>query len=187
MKNTKESSKGKRRAKTHATVPSERRQIPDQAINISRQQVDDWMKPSHRGGNTPGYYIDTDGEYDIGICGDDVTIYPWSKRLSKREWSRIIQHPDDPDTWICGCRNVTDFQPCLKSGRAVDPTVEDWTDGPFYWCPECGNVFDGKTLSIVARHPNVNETICVFCKQDVESADVGRRCPFGGREHLTFG
>ena len=126
--------------------------VPDRPTDISRRELDDWMKPSHKAGNVPGHYVDTDGQYDIGVCGDHVTIYPWSKRLPKGKRSTVIQHPDE-STWICTCRNVSDFQPCLKDGRTVEPTTKDWTDGNLYLCGQCGNVIDVDTLEIIATVP----------------------------------
>jgi hypothetical protein len=35
-----------------------------------------WLKKSHKCSDLPGYYIDTEGEYDIGVTRDRVTIYP---------------------------------------------------------------------------------------------------------------
>jgi hypothetical protein len=43
---------------------------------ISREDFKKWLKPSHRCSDLPGYFKDLEGEYDIGVVVDKVTIYP---------------------------------------------------------------------------------------------------------------
>jgi hypothetical protein len=47
------------------------------------------------------------------------------------------------DDWVCGCGNephLDGFQPCLKTGRLVEPTPAAWTDGELYRCMRCYSI-----------------------------------------------
>jgi hypothetical protein len=45
-------------------------------FTVSRAKFKEWLKSSHTLSDIPGYFIDTEGEYDIGVIVDKVTIYP---------------------------------------------------------------------------------------------------------------
>jgi hypothetical protein len=47
------------------------------------------------------------------------------------------------DDWVCGCGNqphLDGFQPCLKTGKLVEPTPAAWTDGELYRCMRCNSI-----------------------------------------------
>ena len=45
-------------------------------FRIPREDFEKWRKPSHTAGDVPGYFKDREGEYDMGVVGKTVTIYP---------------------------------------------------------------------------------------------------------------
>jgi hypothetical protein len=54
------------------------------------------------------------------------------------------------DEWHCECGNQphTDgFQPCLATGRLVEPTIADWTDGELYRCMRCDRIIEWDSAS----------------------------------------
>lgn len=47
------------------------------------------------------------------------------------------------DDWVCGCGNqphLDGFQPCLMTGKLVEPTAAAWTDGDLYRCMRCNSI-----------------------------------------------
>ncbi len=58
---------------------------------------------------------------------------------------RMTQAHFTGDEWHCVCGNQphTDgFQPCLKSGRLVEPSIAGWMDGELYRCMRCDRIIE---------------------------------------------
>lgn len=49
------------------------------------------------------------------------------------------------DDWVCGCGNqphLDGFQPCLKTGRLVEPSTAGLLDGEHYRCMRCACIIE---------------------------------------------
>ncbi len=89
--------------------------IPDRPTKITRQEFDDWIKPSHQLGSVPGHYIDADHEYDIAVAGDDVAIHPCNNASSHTPGPWLVTKNGLADSSI----HLVDLSPIAHVGDGV--------------------------------------------------------------------
>jgi hypothetical protein len=67
-------------------------------------------------------------------------------------YERITHELDNPDAWVCFCRNEPSedgFYPCDEKGNEVEPD-HNW-NGELYVCNRCGRIINQHTLEVVGK------------------------------------